>query len=397
MPVDGDAMSPVGFPPGFASGPGEADAALTLRCLLGITPRVLHGLIWQVGSASEAVRAIAGGRAGSDNDRAFLRGIVPAEVRRRLVEAGARVALPGDPEYWPAFARLADPPVGVFLRGRPLRLGHRRVALVGSRRPSRLGVDVARDLGRGVTKAGLIVVSGGAIGIDARAHEAALDVGGTTVAVLGSGIDVDYPATNRDLLRTIAERGTLVSEYPPGVPAEPFRFPARNRLIAGLSMGVVIVEGGSRSGTRSTAEYAVQLGLDVFAVPGPVTSPLSEAPHELIRDGARLIRGPADLLEDLGFEAMQVEAVSLDGLPAAEAAILATLREPMLPDAVSRAAGLSIPETMGALVRLEIRGLVQGNGGRYRRTVELAAAAASDEAGEPDAELDGGSGPPPSG
>ena len=167
----------------------------------------------------------------------------------------------------------------------------------------------------------------------------------------------------------------MVSEYPPGVPAEPFRFPARNRLIAGLSIGVVIVEGGARSGTRSTADYAVQLGLDVFAVPGPVTSPLSEAPHELIRDGARLIRGPADLLEDLGFEAMQVEAVSLDGLPAAEGGVLAALREPMLPDAVSRVAGLSIPDTVAALVRLEIRGLVQGNGGRYRRTVQLAAEA----------------------
>jgi DNA processing protein len=247
-----------------------------------------------------------------------------------------------------------------------------------------------------VTKAGLIVVSGGAIGIDARAHEAALDVGGTTVAVLGSGIDVDYPATNRDLLRTIAERGTVVSEYPPGVPAEPFRFPARNRLIAGLSIGVVIVEGGARSGTRSTADYAVQLGLDVFAVPGPVTSPLTEAPHELIRDGARLIRGPADLLEDLGFEALEVEGVSLDGLPAAEGAILAALREPMLPDALSRAAGLSIPETMGAVARLEIRGLVEGNGGRYRRTVQLATETAG-EPGEPDAEPEGRSGPPPSG
>jgi DNA processing protein len=394
--AEGDATSPTGFPPGFAADAGEADAALSLRCLLGITPRVLHDLIWQVGSASEAVGAIAGGVAGSDNDRTCLRDVVPAEVRRRLVEADARFVPPGDPEYWPAFARLADPPVGVFLRGRPLRLGHRRVALVGSRRPSRLGVEVARDLGRGVTAAGLVVVSGGAIGIDARAHEAALDVGGTTVAVLGSGIDVDYPATNRDLLRSIVQRGTLVSEYPPGVPAEPFRFPARNRLIAGLSIGVVIVEGGARSGTRSTADYAMQLGLDVFAVPGPVTSPLSEAPHELIRDGARLIRGPADLLEDLGFEAMQVEAVSLDGLPAAEGEVLEALREPMLPDAVSRAAGLSIPDTVGALVRLEIRGLVQGNGGRYRRTVELATEAPG-EPDEPHAELEGGNGPPPSG
>ena len=270
MRVDADAST--GFPPGFGEGTGEADAVLSLRCLLGIAPRVLHEVIWREGSAVDAVRAIAAGAAGSDNDRAFLREVVPGDVRRRLTDAGARFAPPGDPEYWPAFARLADPPVGVFLRGRPLRLGHRRVAIVGSRRPSGLGVQVARELARGVAAAGLVVASGGAIGIDARAHEAALDTGGTTVAVLGSGIDVEYPATNRRLLREIVQRGTLVSEYPPGVPAEPFRFPARNRLIAGLSIGVVIVEGVAHSGTRSTADYAVQLGLDVFAVPGPVTS-----------------------------------------------------------------------------------------------------------------------------
>ena len=214
------------------------------------------------------------------------------------------------------------------------------------------------------------MTSGGAIGIDARAHEAALEVGGTTVAVLGSGIDVEYPATNRRLLGEIAQRGTLVSEYPPGVPAEPFRFPARNRLIAGLSIGVVIVEGVAHSGTRSTADYAVQLGLDVFAVPGSVTSELTAAPHELIRDGARLIRGATDLLDDLGFETMAYEAVSLDGLPEPEGAVLAAIREPMLPDAVSRAAGPGDPRTpWPRWSRLEIRGLVQGNGGRYRRTV----------------------------
>ena len=369
MQAERDTPAPTGFPAGLGEGPGEADAALALRCLLGITPRTLHGLVWREGSATQAARAILAGAAGSDNDRAFLRDVDPGAVRRRLHETGARFAMPGDPEYWPVFSRLADPPLGVFLRGRPLRLGHRRVAIVGSRRPSGVGVEVARDLGRGVAAAGLVVASGGAIGIDARAHEAALDVGGTTVAVLGSGIDVDYPATNRRLLEEIARRGTLVSEYPPGVPAEPFRFPARNRLIAGMSIGVVIVEGVARSGTRSTADYAVQLGLDVFAVPGPVTNELSAAPHELIRDGARLIRGAADLLDDLGFEAMTYEAVSLDGLPEPESAVLAAIREPMLPDAVSRAAGLAIADTVAALVRLEIRGLVQGNGGRYRRTV----------------------------
>ena len=376
MPADGDVQRPWGFPQGFGEGPGQADAVLALRCLLGITPRTLHEVIWREGTASAGLRAIAAGAAGSDNDRAFLAQTTPTEVRRRLAAAGARFAPPGDPEYWPAFLRLADPPVGVFLRGRPLRLGHQRVGVVGSRRPSRLGVDVARDIGRGLAAAGVVVASGGAIGIDARAHEGALDAGGTTVAVLGSGIDVEYPATNRGLLREIVDRGTLIGEYPPGVPAEPFRFPARNRLIAGLSIAVVIVEGVARSGTRSTADYATQLGLEVFAVPGPVTSPLTEAPHELIRDGARLVRGAGDLLDDLGLEAGAAEPASLDGLPPGEAEALRALAEPMLPDAVSRATGLSIPDTVAALIRLELRGLVQGNGGRYQRTFRPVAEAA---------------------
>jgi DNA processing protein len=213
------------------------------------------------------------------------------------------------------------------------------------------------------------------------------------VAVLGSGIDVDYPATNRHLLRSIAQRGTLVSEYPPGVPAEPFRFPARNRLIAGLSIGVVIVEGGARSGTRSTADYAVQLGLDVFAVPGRHEPAQRGAPRADPRRRAPDSR-PADPLRP-GVQALQVGAVSLDGLPAVEGGPRGAART-VLPDAVSRAAGLSIPDTVAALVRLEIRGLVQGNGGRYRRTFQLAAEAPGGT-GEPDAEFEGGSGPPPSG
>jgi DNA processing protein len=244
------------------------------------------------------------------------------------------------------------------------------VAVVGSRRPSGLGADVAWELGRGLATAGAVVVSGGAIGIDARAHEGALAVGGTTVCVLGSGIDVLYPATNRRLLDQILDRGTLVSEYPPGIPAEPFRFPARNRLIAALSLGVVIVEGGARSGTRSTADYAGQVGIEVFAVPGPVTSDLSAAPHALIRDGARLIRGADDLLDDLGLDPVDL-SVALDGLAPSHRAALEALDTPMLPEHIATAAGLAISEAVAALTHLEILGLVSGSGGRYRRTARV--------------------------
>ena len=153
---------------------------------------------------------------------------------------------------------------------------------------------------------------------------------------------MDYPATNRELLREIVDRGTVVSEYPPGVPAEPFRFPARNRVIAGLSIGVVIVEGVERSGTRSTADFASQVGIDVFGVPGAVTSALSEAPNALIRDGARLIRSSTDLLHDLGVDP-GARLVTPEGLSPIQTAVLAALERPMMAEEVSLATGLGYP------------------------------------------------------
>jgi len=217
-------------------------------------------------------------------------------------------------------------------------------------------------------------VSGGAVGIDAAAHRGALDAGGVTVAVLGSGIDVAHPARNRDLFQRIEASGSLLSEYPPGTPAEPFRFPARNRLIAALGRGVVVVEGAAKSGTRITAEHAVDLGLDVFAVPGPVTSPLAETPLGLIRDGATMIRGTADLLEDLRLErAASGERGLPRGLSADEGRVLASLATSMLPSAVAAATGIPVADTLTVLIALEIRGLVRGVGGRFERTFKAVA------------------------
>jgi DNA processing protein len=360
---------PFGFPRGFGEGPGEADALLLLRCLLGPTPRSLHTLIWAAGSASRALDRIRRGGAGSDNDRSFLADADAGSLRARVADAGARFAAPGDPEYWPAFLRLADPPVGVFVRGRGLDPGDERVAIVGSRRPTATGRDVAIDLARGLASAGLITVSGGAFGIDTAAHRGALAAGGLTVAVLGSGIDVPHPRGNRSLFEAIESSGTLLSEYPPGVPPEPFRFPARNRLIAALSRGVVVVEGATKSGTRITAEHAIDLGLDVFAVPGSVTNPLAETPLGLIREGATLIRGAEDLLHDLGIDPERLgRGPAPEGLPEDERLVFDLLAGPMLPAAIARAAGLSPADALSALIGLELRGLVRGSGGRFERT-----------------------------
>jgi DNA processing protein len=361
-----------GFPYGFGRGAAEADAVLLLRCLLGPTPRAMHALVWEAGSASLALERIRYGQAGSENDRRFLAAAHPSAIRRRLDDVGARFAAPGDPDYWAPMLRLADPPVGIFVRGRPLDRGDERVAIVGSRRPTATGREVAANLARGVASAGMITVSGGAFGIDAAAHRGALDAGGLTVAVLGSGIDVPHPAGNRALFARIESSGTLVSEYPPGVPAEPFRFPARNRLIAALSRGVVVVEGAAKSGTRITAEHAVELGLDVFAVPGPVTGPLAETPLALIREGATLVRGAEDLLGDLGIDAERMgRGPAPQGLSGDERRVFEALTAPMLPAAAAHAAGMSPGRALSSLIDLELRGLVRAAGGRFERTFRL--------------------------
>jgi DNA processing protein len=200
-----------------------------------------------------------------------------------------------------------------------------------------------------------------------------LDAGGRTVAVLGSGIDVAYPRSSANLITRIAQTGSIVSEYAPGVPAEPHRFPARNRLIAALADALVVVEGTGTSGSRISVDHALDLGRDVFAVPGPVTSPLAELPLALIRDGAILIRDADDLLSDLGLAAREQAADRAEPpieLAEHEGRVWAALVEPSLPDVVARGARLSIPDTVAALIRLELRGLVRSAGGRYERTLQ---------------------------
>jgi DNA processing protein len=370
------AFAPTGWPTGFGVDPEERRAVLLLSTLRGITPRTLHRLCWQEEGASSAVSAIRGGRAGSDGDRAHLAGVNADAVMAAADAVEARFLPPGDAEYPPSVLQLDDPPVALYVRGARLAADEIRVAIVGARRCSSLGGEIAHDLGRRLGSAGVCVVSGAAYGIDASSHRGALDAGGRTIAVLGSGIDVGYPRSSADLIERIAQTGSVVSEYAPGVPAEPHRFPARNRIVVALSSALVVVEGAALSGSRISVDHALDLGREVFAVPGPVTSALAEVPLALIRDGATMIRGADDLLDDLGLVA-PTRAENPEPpieLPEDERLVWMSLLESSLPDALANAIPMPLSRTVAALTRLELRGLVRSTAGRFERTLSGAQA-----------------------
>jgi DNA processing protein len=361
-----DLPPPRGWPDGFGDGADERGAILTLSELRGLTPRRLHEAAWKLGSARACLGAVRSGAIGSDADREWLPRIDPVATAAAVERAGARFVSPLDPEYEDRLLDLRDPPLCLFLIGKPLGERLERVAIVGARRCSNLGRDVAEDLARALVASGLGVVSGAAHGIDAAAHRGALQAGGRTVGVLGSGIDVPYPTGNRELLRRIAQHGTIVSEYPPGVPAEPQRFPARNRIVVALAGALVVVEGAGRSGSRISVDHALDVGREVFAVPGPVNSPLAETPLEMIRDGATLIRGADDLLHDLGVDPAAPSPPPPD-LDEPERRIWSALALASLPDAIANEAGMSLSDVVTALIQLELRGVIVSSGGRYER------------------------------
>jgi DNA processing protein len=244
--------------------------------------------------------------------------------------------------------------------------------VVGSRICTPYGRELAEAIGGGLADAGVTVVSGAALGIDAAAHVGALRVGGSTAAVLGSGIDVAYPARNAPLIDDIAAAGQVLSEYPPGVPALPFRFPARNRLVAALGRAVVVVEGGEGSGSLITADFAQQLGRTILAVPGPVTTPQSAAPNQLIRDLATLVRGPDDVLEAIDMAPSTPTGETDDAVPSdlseEERRVLERVSGAAAAvESVADVAGMAPARTLAVLSALELRGLVASEGGRYRR------------------------------
>jgi DNA processing protein len=262
---------------------------------------------------------------------------------------------------------IFDPPPALYLRGagEPELLAARAVAVVGARACSPYGAQVARTLGRELAGVGLVVVSGLARGVDGEAHRGALEAGGLTVAVLGCGIDRDYPASNAQLSRRIEERGLVVSEYEPGVEPAPWRFPARNRIIAGLSEAVAVVEARERSGALITADFALDEGREVFAVPGEITAALSAGTNALLKLGAAPLTSAQDVLDALGFERPEPEA-SADVSPVA-AQVLELVREaPCGADELTARGTLDAGAVSVALTELELAGLVAAADGVYR-------------------------------
>lgn len=204
-------------------------------------------------------------------------------------------------ERYPALLRtLSSPPAALFVEGDPDALWQPQLAVIGSRNPTAGGRDNARDFAGELSRQGLTITSGLAAGIDSEAHRAALDTGGLTVAVLGTGPDVVYPESGRALAARVAGQGALVSEFPPGTEANRRHFPSRNRIISGLSLGVLVVEAGLRSGTLITARLAGDQGREVFALPGSIHNPMAKGCHRLIRDGARLVENVGEIMQELG-------------------------------------------------------------------------------------------------
>ena len=274
-----------------------------------------------------------------------------------------------DPAFPPLLAAIHDPPPQLFLRGSTdaTMLSAPAVAVVGARACSSYGRSVARSLARELAAGGLVVVSGLARGIDGEAHRGALEASGRTIAVLGCGIDRDYPAAHAELAGRIAENGLVISEYEPGVEPAPWRFPARNRIIAGLCAATVVVEARERSGALITADFALEEGRDVLAVPGEITSSLSAGTNALLKLGATPVAAASDVLELYDLDPARPEAVALG--PEAKS-LLARLRGSALTgDELVRVTALDPGASAAALIELELAGRVTLEDGVYRAAI----------------------------
>jgi DNA processing protein len=275
-----------------------------------------------------------------------------------------------DPEYPPLLKEIIDPPLVLHVRGDRSLLSRHAIAIVGSRRASPYAVNAAKHLATPLaSEAMLVIVSGLARGVDAAAHEAALDAGGTTIAVLGTGIDVTYPKSNRALFRRIENQGLIVSEFPPGTPPLALNFPIRNRIISGLSLGTVIVEATGRSGSLITARTAAEQGREVFAVPGSIFSKGTEGTHRLIQYGAKLVHDVNDVIDEIkGLGRLATKPDPVPPEPLREVLDALSREDAVHVEAAASSLGRTVPAIAESLLQLELGGWVRSlPGSRYVR------------------------------
>ena len=352
------------------------------RWALGLVPQLggvaLHGLLATFGSAvkaweatPQALQAVPGiSRGMALAIRRFPRAQAVQKDQTQAVAAGVRVIVWGDPDYPPLLQKIASAPPVLYLQGTLEREDGAAVAIVGARHATAYGEDLARELAAELTRRGLTIVSGLARGIDAAAHRGALGAGGRTLAVLGSGLDQIYPPEHAGLGDEITTHGGLLSEFPLGTPPLRLHFPRRNRIISGLSLGVIVVEAGVGSGALITANHALEQGREVFAVPGRVHARYSEGCNRLIKAGAKLVETWEDVLSELVPQLRhcapkRTPSPSLPVLTGAEQQLFDILAEgPMHIDALIVRAGLPGGRVASALVGLEMKNLVRQLSGK---------------------------------
>lgn len=342
---------------------------VALNATRGIGPARIRRLVDHFDSLAEAWQAAPLALAEAGLDRRAIEALTGsrdtldlARLWSQIEALGITVLTWDDAEYPHSLRNIAQSPPVLYVRGELRPEDDWAIAVVGTRAPSPYGREVTQRLSESLALAGVTVVSGLARGIDGIAHRAALGLGGRTIAVLASGLDTIYPREHEKLASEIIEQGALVSDYPPGTRPESGNFPARNRLISGLSRATLVVEAGIKSGALITAEFALEQGRDVYAVPGSILSVKSAGPNRLIRDGARPVLGPEALLEDLELSRMpsQLDARATLATAPEEDLILAALSgDPLHIDEIAYRTEIEMAEVAGHLALLELKGMVR--------------------------------------
>lgn len=361
-------------PNGSSDAESETAFWLAISRVPYIGPARIERLVQEFGSLStawsapvEELRVALESRALTELLAARSR-IDPVVELDRLGRLGIRAVYPGHPSYPPLLAEISGRPSLLYVRGELVAGDDTAVAIVGTRRATPYGRQAAERIAAELAEAGVTVVSGLARGVDAAAHRAAVDVGGRTIAVLGSGPDVIYPAEHRRLAVQILESGAILSEFPPGAKPDAQNFPARNRIVSGMTLGTLIVEAPARSGALITASFAADQGREVFVVPGSIFAESAEGTNALLRDGARLVRNGIDILEDLGLGVGRNPVATQSQIPLEENELRlydALRNEARHIDELAEEAGLPAAAASALLLTMELKGLVRNHGAQY--------------------------------